>query len=879
LLALVACLLSTGGAARGEPPGAAKAPAEPALVRRIDGGGDPLPAGAVARLGTLRLQHGGRVTNVLYTRDGKGLISAGGEPAIHLWDPATGQEVRSFAGHEAPVCSVALSPDGRVLASGGEDQTVRLWDVATGRELRRWPVAEDARAQVAFSASGKVLASGGKEGSIVFWDVDTGKEIRQLKGRDRGRQNGWGQPVGPLTALAFTPDGRHLLTALPDGLVMWDLATGKRERFYESYSRGMWGAGRGGFTVTSVDLRKAVSFSADGQTFVLPGSDGPVSLWEVNSLEDRGRLEGSENAVLAARFAPDGKTLVSASIDGAVRIWDAGTLKELQKIDTGNDLVCDLAVSPDGKTAALGTPRGRIRLFDLKTGKEQNAGPRLEPAAAVGFTADGLGVVTLDARSVRRWDAATGKELRQTPLGEEKEGAILRLSADRRLVAQARPGQPVRLLDATTGKEVRALEGTPGQVFQLALAPDGKTVAAATMEGDPDTGGATCTVRLWDATTGRELRQLPGRPAPVAALAVSPDGRTVAAAEAEGEFRLWELATGRQRRRLGAPSRPGLNEQELMEMRMVMRVRGQPQEEGSEPAGLLVFTPDGKGLAVGEGEIIRVWDLASGKVVRRFAYDAALRGEFAFSPDGRLLAAGGGDNAVWVWNSASTEVLARLTGHRGPVHRLAFSADGKALVSASADGTALVWDVAAAVAAFRSRPRGGAGEARLAALWADLADPDAARAYGAILELAEAPGPAVRLLRERLRPAAAAEPRRVARLIADLDNPEFSVRQAATDELEQLHELAAPALAKALASEPPPETRRRLEGLLRHVQRRQLPADTVRALRAVEVLEAVGTGDARQQLEALAGGVPDACLTKEAKAALERLSKRPAAKP
>src|SRR5262249_5840714 len=146
-------------------------------------------------------------------------------------------------------------------------------------------------------------------------------------------------------------------------------------------------------------------------------------------------------------------------------------------------------------------------------------------------------------------------------------------------------------------------------------------------------------------------------------------------------------------------------------------------------------------------------------------------------------------------------------------------------------------------------------------------------------KLAETPKPALRLLRYRLRPAAAADPKRTAQLIDKLDDPEFAVREKATDELEQLHELVSAALNKALAAGPSLEARRRLEALLQRVQRRQHPAATMRALRGVEVLDAIGTPPARQQLETLTTGAPEALLTKEARAALERLAQHTSSHP
>src|SRR5215471_17380030 len=403
LAPLFAFFVGWAGTAWSQPVGPARAASDPDEARRTDANGDLLPPGAIARHGTLRLQHGGNVSNLLFTRDGKGLLSAGGEAIIRLWDPDTGKEIRHFAGHEGPVYSLALSPDGKVLASGAEDQTIRLWDVATGRELKNWAVAEDARALVAFAPSGKVLASGGKGHSVVLWDVDTGKEMRQLKARERNREGPWDNQFdggGVLLALAFAPDGRHLL-ASGNVMTLWDLNTGKRVRNYEATAHGGWSIGRDGISVTSSDVSRTISFSTDGQTFVVPSQQhGAFSLWELGSVEERGRLEGHENVVLAVRFAPDGKTLVSTGFDGTMRIWDANTLKELQKIDVGKDLVTELAVSPDGQTVALGAANGRIRVWDVKTGKPRVAGERPEPAAAVGFSADGQSVVSLGASSL-----------------------------------------------------------------------------------------------------------------------------------------------------------------------------------------------------------------------------------------------------------------------------------------------------------------------------------------------------------------------------------------------------------------------------------------------------------------------------------------------
>jgi hypothetical protein len=163
-------------------------------------------------------------------------------------------------------------------------------------------------------------------------------------------------------------------------------------------------------------------------------------------------------------------------------------------------------------------------------------------------------------------------------------------------------------------------------------------------------------------------------------------------------------------------------------------------------------------------------------------------------------------------------------------------------------------------------------------LWADLSGADGARAYRAVWTLA-AVRQSVPFLAECLRPVPRIEVERLTRLIADLDSAQFQVRSRASQELEQLGELAEPALRRALAGHPSPEVRRRLEALLAGVEDRTWPPEQLCVLRAVEVLEHVATAKARRVLRSVADGAPGARLTQEAKASLERLSRRHSVKP
>jgi hypothetical protein len=204
---------------------------------------------------------------------------------------------------------------------------------------------------------------------------------------------------------------------------------------------------------------------------------------------------------------------------------------------------------------------------------------------------------------------------------------------------------------------------------------------------------------------------------------------------------------------------------------------------------------------------------------------------------------------------------------------LAFSPDGKMLATGLMDSTVLLWDVKPALRRLERslpavRPRD------LPRLWADLAGKDARKAFAARWTLAAAPEQALPLLGERLKPVRAANPQRLRQLLADLDSEQFAVRQKAQEELEKLGDLAEPALRRTLEGKPTLEVRRRVQVLLERLRGSVTQPELLQALRAVAVLEDIGTSAARRLLQELAKGTPEARLTREAKGALRRLEFR-----
>jgi hypothetical protein len=250
----------------------------------------------------------------------------------------------------------------------------------------------------------------------------------------------------------------------------------------------------------------------------------------------------------------------------------------------------------------------------------------------------------------------------------------------------------------------------------------------------------------------------------------------------------------------------------------------------------------------------------------------------AFSPNGQLLTirTGGwvgylaprpGDEVVRVWDALTGTEVQRFTGHRGSITAVAFSPDGAWLAGGGADTTALLWEIPLAVRRGEPRAEDLTAE-EFEALWRQLTADDQT-AYRAIGRLARGAG-AVPFLELQLRRTAFASAT-AERLIGELNSPAFPDREKAARELAALGDAAWGALRKALAGEPSAEVRRRVEGLL---DRLELGAAAgLRSVRAIEVLEHAGTPDARQLLESLARGAPEASLRQEAKASLDRLAR------
>jgi len=225
--------------------------------------------------------------------DGALLATGSRNRTVQVWDPATGERLRSLQSHSGGVTTVAFSPDATVLASGSYDATVRVWNPATGKCLRILEGHTGPVLGVAFSPDGALLASGGDR-MVRVWDPATGECLRILEGH-----------TGSVMGVAFSPGGALLASGGDMTVRVWDPATGERLRTLEDHT----------------GLVLGVAFSPGGALLASAGSDRTVRVWDPATGEQLRVLIGHTSMVNAVAFSPAGMLLASVSNDGTVRLW------------------------------------------------------------------------------------------------------------------------------------------------------------------------------------------------------------------------------------------------------------------------------------------------------------------------------------------------------------------------------------------------------------------------------------------------------------------------------------------------------------------------------------------------------------------------------
>jgi WD40 repeat protein/tetratricopeptide (TPR) repeat protein len=568
------------------------------------------------------------------------------------------QDWRTLIEHEGMITGLAFSPEGRYLASAGQSgQGVKLWSVAAGTIERVLPAVKGAH-YVVFSPDGKYVAT--TDGTTLgVWEVATG---RLQFARPYPAEEG---PTY-TQAVAYTPDGKLLVTRGPAGATLIDAKVGREIR--QLTAPGFKPFGHSTTYAVAPDGR---SLAAAG--FLPSLSHGAVQVWALPTGQPRFQLPHNDYAE-AVVFTPDSSRILSGDRDSHVSVWDARSGKKIHELrgHVGNQW--GLAVGPDG---ALAT--GDFPFPDLDS----------------------------ERHSVQLWNPRDGGLL-STMHGHTSGIMALALHPQGGLIASAATGE-IKLWDRSAGHDAVTLSQSESTIASVAVSPDGRRLAWNSQQQ----------VVVCDSETGRTVRVLPltslvgSGPVEICAWA---DADTLALRYYSSDNSAWaefrDVGTGRMTARfVGARSVAFSPDRrcfalalegavEVRETASGQVVGGFPTE--SEVFGRMAFFPDNRRLVVTQQSCLAVWNFLTGREERRFTYAGQLQCLFALSRDCRRLALG--DNrydervsgrqfcTIRIWDTDSGVEQLRFAAHPSIISGLVFTSDGSRLITSGADQTIRLWD-------------------------------------------------------------------------------------------------------------------------------------------------------------------------------------------
>lgn len=614
------------------------------------------------------------VINVAVSPDGTRAVSAG-TGALKLWDLDSGKEIRSLASDSTGDHFVVISPDGRYAISGGGDAKLYVWDLHSGKIAYHIPGPPKARmfffSGAAFSPDGKqFLAS--SVGGLGLWDFATGNLIRLMRTSPGDRHM-------PRT-LAFSPDGRH---AVADGAHMesgffdklvgdvrvWDVATGELLRSIAAHQ----------------SLVHSLAFSADGK-ILLSRNDKQVKLWdfargaELRSIDSSPGSDGVSDAALA----PDGRhVFVSGK---ALAMLDALTGKEVRRFQDAGDsrgVKCNtdaqsIGFDPNGRSLVTGGTGG-ICMWDIASGKVirriQGTGNTVD---AISFSPDGSFLASGGLYSTDIWTLASGKPAASFDESSAQGISAMRHTGDGRHVLTGSHDKKLTLREVQSGKVVRVFEGHAGIITSASLSQDSRILLSS--------GGATSSMwkgvissqfdqqlRLWDVQSGQLLRSWREDEDIVNGAVLSADGKRALSSTKSG-IKVWDttnaslvraipfghvgvMAISHDGRRVLAASLDDLTLFDVDTGAALRTFAG----SGFGVKSLAFSADDRLALSGGMDNKIRLWEVESGKELRSMSGHTGMVSAVAFSPDGRRAASGSADSTTRLWDvGTGKEILSMI---------------------------------------------------------------------------------------------------------------------------------------------------------------------------------------------------------------------------
>jgi len=472
--------------------------------------------------------HTDLVKKVLFTPDGRKLITVSHDKTIRVWDVANGEPLRVLRPPIGPrlegmLYAAALSPDGRTLAVGGyppgsgkDGFPIYLVSLSAGRIERLLREHAGVINALAFSPDGRRLASGSHDNTARIWDLADGRCEQVLQGHTK-----------PIYGVAFSPDGRHLVTASDDKTGrIWSVATGETEAVLRGHDKEV----------------RCVAWRPDGKVVATGSDDHSIRLWAPDGSAFRG-FDDLKNHVLSLRFSYNSREILYTLGEvpflppGAV-ILDLAEGIERVRFAQHNNSVLDGVFSPDGTLAAsTGGNHSETYLWRTADAKPLH---RLVGKGRSNFSA----AWSRDGKAIAWGNTNQGLALKaKCPLERVFLLTELELAdaPDEKSLRRAQPARGSLSLESSGRTTVAVKEGDATVATLSVKNPYDMIHCFTLLPGDRAALGTAFRLYLFDARSGKQIREFQGHTGEVWAVAPSPDDRFLLSASHDQTLRIWDL--------------------------------------------------------------------------------------------------------------------------------------------------------------------------------------------------------------------------------------------------------------------------------------------------------------------------------------------------
>lgn len=576
--------------------------------------------------------------------DGRYIVS-GSLNEFLIWDANSGERIHSL--NEVLIFSLAYSPDSRYIAAGSFGY-VALWDATSGQRLRilRTSTDPDSLDQVtslAFSPDAKQLLSGTYGGKLLLWDYEIGEIIREFRGDSE-----------VINAVAFSPDGRHIVSSADTDILLWDVESGAMLRRYTGHS---------GFV-------NAVAFSPDGQQMASGSGDHTVILWDIESGALIRRFAGHSGNVNSVGFVGNGRQLVTGSSDNTIALWDLETATVVRRFLGHSAAVKRVSISADGQNILSASEDSTLILWELN-GSEiiRHFQGHEDWVWGVAYSPDGQQIISNSSGEILLWDQGSGEIIRRFE-GYTGNVHSIRFSPDGQYILSISKDYTIVLWDVLSGKLIRRFEGQKDFIYGATFSRDGQQVISVAC-GNRDESDNACISALfifWDVATGQIIyRKEKNITESLSNGTFSPDMQYLLSGSC-GEFNSTDICTS------------GILVLWDLETGDIVR-----EFEGHRATVTTIsFSSDGNRIVSGsEDNSIIMWNSETGAIIRKYEGHSDTVTTVSFSPDGSRVASRSADNSIIVWDSETGAIIRRLDNQTDSVRHLAFSPNGQELAFGS----------------------------------------------------------------------------------------------------------------------------------------------------------------------------------------------------